>query len=75
MRYAGTKLAQVRESQGMTQKHLAEIMGLAPTSVSAVENMHVYPWPKFRTNAAIALNCSEEELFEDMPLHGGGREQ
>jgi len=66
MRYAGTKLAQVRESQNMTQKRLAEIMGLSPVSVSNVENKHIAPWPKFRRNAAKALNCSEEELFDDI---------
>lgn len=65
MRYAGTKLAQVREKRGMTQRAFAERLGLKPSSVSNVENGHVAPWPKFRRDAALILGISEEELFID----------
>jgi transcriptional regulator with XRE-family HTH domain len=49
----------------LTQRDLAELLGVSRTSVSAVENGHVEAWPKFRRNAAQILGMEEDELFPD----------
>jgi transcriptional regulator with XRE-family HTH domain len=49
----------------MSQSDLAGLLGISGSSVSAVENMHVKPWPRFRREAARALNVTEDELFAD----------
>ena len=60
-----TRLAEVRETRGLTQKELGELVGVSPVSVSAIENRHVRPWPKFRRDASRVLGIDERELFED----------
>ena len=59
------RLSDVRSARGLTQRDLAELLGVSRTSVSAVENGHVAAWPKFRRNAAQILAVEEDELFPD----------
>ncbi len=66
MRIATTRLAEARELAKLTQTQLAEQIGVSPSSVSAVENRHVRPWPRFRRLAAQALGVAEEDLFADI---------
>ena len=47
----------------MTQKSLADALGVSRTSVSSVENGHVEAWPRLRRAAAEILAVSEEDLF------------
>ena len=65
-----SRLAEFRSLKGMTQKSLADALGVARTSVSAVENGHVEAWPRLRRDAAAILAVSEEDLFPH-PWAGG----
>ena len=70
MRIATTRLAEERERLGLTQAQLADRIGVSASSISAVENRHVRPWPKFRRAAAQALSIPEDELFADIQARG-----
>jgi transcriptional regulator with XRE-family HTH domain len=72
MRLPATRLAEIRQERGMTQAQLGDLLGLSPSSVSAVENGHIRPWPRFRREAARCLGIDEDELF---PEHEVPRER
>jgi transcriptional regulator with XRE-family HTH domain len=72
MRFPATRLAEIRQQRGITQNQLAALLGLSPSSVSAVENGHVRPWPRFRREAARCLGIDESALF---PEHEVPRER
>ena len=66
MRAPNTRLAQVREQRGLTQRQLGELIGLSSSSVSGIENGHIRPWPKFRRDVADLLDLNESDLFDDL---------
>jgi transcriptional regulator with XRE-family HTH domain len=65
MRVPATELARVREARALSQKQLAELLGISPSTLSSVENGHSRPWPKLRRECAQILGLSEETLFPE----------
>ena len=61
----GNRIKEVRKAKGMTQKELAEKLGVTPQAVSQFENSD---GSKFNystlTNIAEALECSVDDLLE-----------
>ena len=60
-----SKLARLRIARQLTQKQVAQLVGIAPATLSQVENLHRLPWPKLRRDLAAAFGVSEEELFPE----------
>jgi len=58
-----TELARLRVEKGIQQRELAALLGLRPTTLSAVENGWRVAWPKLRRDCARLLGCTEAELF------------
>jgi transcriptional regulator with XRE-family HTH domain len=56
-------LADARLARGLTQQALASVLGIARSSLSCVENGHVRPWPRLRSDASRILGVAEGELF------------
>ena len=65
VRTPATHLAILRADRGMTQAELAQLLGLSPSSVSAVENQHTRPWPRFRRECSKIFGVPESELFPE----------
>lgn len=66
MRTIGTtRLKRERLSRGIRQRELAALLGIAPPTLSVVENGHRPPWPKLRRDAARLLGLDEAELFPE----------
>ena len=59
-------LARVREQRGLTQRELGTLIGVSASTVSAIENKHVRPWPRFRRQASRVLDVAEDQLFLDI---------
>ena len=68
VRIPATRLAVLRKDRGMTQADLARRLGLSPSSVSAVENQHTRPWPRFRRECSKIFGVPESELFPEVGL-------
>ncbi len=60
---APTRLRLIREAVGISQAELSRRMGLDPSLVSRAERGLVETWPRFRREAARALDVSEAVLF------------
>jgi transcriptional regulator with XRE-family HTH domain len=63
VRVAVSQLARVRERRGYSQRGFAAALGLSPSTLSGVENLHQRPWPKLRAAAARLLDVPEATLF------------
>lgn len=61
----GQKIREIRRSRKITQKELAEKIGLTTTQISRWEQDHVTPRSRNLQDLAKALDISEEE-FEDL---------
>ena len=59
MRVPATELARVREARGMSQKQLAELLGISQSALSSVENRHSRAWPKLMRECAQVLGLAE----------------
>jgi transcriptional regulator with XRE-family HTH domain len=57
-------LARERNARGMTQEQLADLLGVARSTLSNIENGHVQSWPQLRADAARFFGISSEDLFE-----------
>lgn len=58
----GKRLREIREAKRMTQKEVAEAMGIVPTQYSKVERGVVIPGAKTLISAAKVLGVSLDEL-------------
>ena len=60
----GSKLKDMRKSRKMTQKELAEILGLSPNAISNYENAVSFPDEGILQKIFEALSCSPGDLFD-----------
>ena len=58
-----SNLARLRLDRRLTQRQVAQLVGIAPTTLSQIENLHRAPWPKLRRDLATVFGVEEEELF------------
>ena len=68
----GTRLLQIRNHKGMSQRQLSQRCGLAGSYLSRIENRRLEPRPKTLRRIAAALGITVSELFEERP--GGGEQ-
>jgi transcriptional regulator with XRE-family HTH domain len=61
----GTRIIQLRNQKGMTQKDLSERTGLAGSYLSRIENRHLEPRPHTLRKIAVALGVPISELFQE----------
>lgn len=59
----GLKIKELRASRGMSQKELADSLGIAPGRLSNWENGVAYPDFKYLVDLAKELNCSFDFLL------------
>ena len=63
----GTRIMQVRNQKGLTQRQLSERTGIAGSYLSRIENRRLEPRPKTLRKIADALAIPVSELFQDRP--------
>jgi DNA-binding XRE family transcriptional regulator len=63
VRVPATELARQRTAAGLTQRELAQRLGVAGGTLSAIENGWRIPWPKLRADCARLLGIDEDILF------------
>lgn len=68
----GTRLLQLRNQKGLSQRQLSQRCGLASSYLSRIENRRLEPRPKTLRRIAAALGVPISELFEERP---GGEKQ
>ena len=61
----GTRIIQLRNQKGMTQKGMSERTGLAGSYLSRIENRHLEPRPQTLRKIAAALDVPVSELFQE----------
>lgn len=60
----GKKLRKLRKQKGLNQLDLELCAGMAPGSISRIENQKINPSKETLYRIAIALNLNEKELFD-----------
>ena len=68
----GTRLLQLRNRKGLSQRQLSQRCGLASSYLSRIENRRLEPRPRTLRRIAAALGIPISELFEERP---GGEKQ
>ena len=68
----GTRLLQLRNQKGLSQRQLSQRCGLASSYLSRIENRRLEPRPKTLRRITTALGVPISELFEERP---GGEKQ
>jgi transcriptional regulator with XRE-family HTH domain len=63
----GSRLLQIRNQQGLSQRQLSQRCGLASSYLSRIENRRLEPRPKTLRRIAEALAIPVSELFEEQP--------
>lgn len=61
----GTRIIQLRNQRGMTQRDLSARTGLAGSYLSRIENRHLEPRPRTLRKIAAALGVPMSELFQE----------
>jgi len=61
----GTRVMQIRNQKGMSQRQLSERCGIAGSYLSRIENRHLEPRPKTLRKIADALEVPLAEFFQD----------
>lgn len=61
------KMRELRKAMGLTQKELAEKVGMTLAAVNRYENGVRVPSVNIAVRIAHALGCTVEELVEDQP--------
>jgi transcriptional regulator with XRE-family HTH domain len=61
----GTRVMQIRNQKGITQRELSERSGIAGSYLSRIENRHLEPRPKTLRKIAEALEVPLAEFFRD----------
>ncbi len=63
----GTRIMQVRNQKGLSQRQLSERSGIAASYLSRIENRRLEPRPKTLRKIADALDIPVSDLFQDRP--------
>ncbi|CAB5125145.1 Transcriptional regulator, MerR family [Olavius algarvensis associated proteobacterium Delta 3] len=63
----GMRLRDLRTRQGLSQKELAGLIGVTPSTISQIESNTIYPSLPALFKIAQMLNVSIGSLFKDMP--------
>jgi transcriptional regulator with XRE-family HTH domain len=63
----GTRVIQIRNQRGLTQRELSERSGIASSYLSRIENRRLEPRPKTLRKIAEALGVTVSELFQERP--------
>ncbi|HTG60167.1 MAG TPA: helix-turn-helix transcriptional regulator [Terriglobia bacterium] len=63
----GTRIIQIRNHKGISQRQLSERSGIASSYLSRVENRRVEPQPKTLRKIAEALGVPVSEIFDERP--------
>ena len=63
----GTRLLQIRNQKGFSQRQLSQRCGLASSYLSRIENRRLEPRPRTLRRIAAALGVPISELFEERP--------
>jgi DNA-binding XRE family transcriptional regulator len=61
----GTRVMQIRNQKGITQRELSQRSGIAGSYLSRIENRHLEPRPKTLRKIAEALGVPLAEFFQD----------
>jgi len=61
----GTRVMQIRNQKGVSQRELSERSGIAGSYLSRIENRHLEPRPKTLRKIAEALEVPVAEFFQD----------
>jgi DNA-binding XRE family transcriptional regulator len=61
----GTRVMQIRNQKGVSQRQLSERCGIAGSYLSRIENRHLEPRPKTLRKIADALEVPVAEFFQD----------
>lgn len=61
----GSRIIQLRNQKGMTQRDLSERTGLAGSYLSRIENRHLEPRPHTLRKISTALGVPVSELFQE----------
>jgi transcriptional regulator with XRE-family HTH domain len=61
----GTRVMQIRNHKGISQRELSQRSGIAGSYLSRIENRHLEPRPKTLRRLAEALGVPVAEFFED----------
>lgn len=62
-------LKRKRKQLGLTQKELAEIVGITPKTIQNYEKKKTIPTPALMEEISIALNVSFEEMIDNSELN------
>ena len=68
----GTRVMQIRNQKGVSQRQLSERCGIAGSYLSRIENRHLEPRPKTLRKIADALEVPLAEFFQDQPQNLAG---
>ncbi|GGK31718.1 hypothetical protein GCM10010965_25710 [Caldalkalibacillus thermarum] len=60
-----TKLEYLRRMRGISQKELAENLGISPTIIVQIERHHRAAYPKLRKNVSLYFGIEEDRLFDE----------
>ena len=63
----GTRIIQIRNHKGISQRQLSERSGIASSYLSRIENRRVEPQPKTLRRIAEALGVPVSEMFDERP--------
>ncbi len=67
----GTRIMQLRNQKGLSQRQLSERTGIAASYLSRIENRRLEPRPKTLRKIAEALGIPVSDLFQDRPGGAG----
>jgi transcriptional regulator with XRE-family HTH domain len=68
----GTRVMQIRNQKGITQRQLSQRSGIAGSYLSRIENRHLEPRPKTLRRLAEALDVPLGEFFQERDEHLAG---
>lgn len=58
------KLAEYRKAQGLTQKQLADMVGIHPTTLSKIENGRIYYSERIERKIIAALDIDDVDAYD-----------
>jgi DNA-binding XRE family transcriptional regulator len=67
----GTRVMQIRNQKGLSQRQLSERSGIAGSYLSRIENRRLEPRPKTLRKIAEALGIPVSDLFQERPTGSG----
>jgi DNA-binding XRE family transcriptional regulator len=70
----GTRIMQIRNQKGLSQRELSQRSGIAGSYLSRIENRHLEPRPKTLRKIAEALGVPLAEFFQDHDQNFAGNQ-